>query len=54
MDRVHSRNRVEILRVRKFSIYEVTNVPTIFGEFSINYEMTTPKSSHDVTTPMEI
>mgnify|MGYP001794340038 CR=1 FL=1 len=35
------------------SIYEVTNMPTIIREFSINYETTTPKSCHDVTTPME-
>ena len=34
-------------------VYEVTNMPTIIREFSINYEMTTPKSCHDVTTPME-
>ena len=37
----------------KISIYEVKNTPTIMGELTINYEMTTPKSCHDVTTPME-
>ena len=29
------------------------NIPTIIREFSINYEMTTPKSCDDVITPME-
>ena len=51
VNRVHSKNRVEILP--KNSIYEVTNTSTIIGEFFINYEMTTPKSCHDMTTPME-
>ena len=37
----------------KINIYEVTNLPTIIGEFSINYGMTTPKSCHDVTTPIK-
>ena len=55
MDGVHSKNRVEIPpQQKKSSIYEVTNMPTIIGEFSIIYEMGTPKSCHDVTTPMEI
>ena len=49
---VYFKNRVEIPPQQKISIYEVTNMPTI-GEFSINYEMTTPKSCHDVTTPIE-
>ena len=39
--------------MKKISMYEVTNVPTIISNFSINYEMTTPKSCYDVTTPME-
>ena len=28
-------------------------MPTIIGEFSINYEMTAPKICHEQTTPME-
>ena len=28
-------------------------MPTIIGKFSIDYEMITPKSVHDVTTPTE-
>ena len=39
--------------MEKISIYEVTNMPTIIQEFSINHEMTTPKSCHDVTTLIE-
>ena len=35
---------------QKNSIYEVMNTPTIIGEFSIIYEMTTPSIFHDVTT----
>ena len=42
--------------MKKISIYELTNMSTIIivGEFSINYEMTIPKSCHDMTTPMEM
>ena len=41
--------------MKKISIYEATNMPTIIGEFSISYEMTTPKGFHDAiaTAPME-
>ena len=39
--------------MEKVSIYEVTNMPTVIWKFSINYEMTTPKSFYDVTTPVE-
>ena len=39
--------------MKEISIYEVTNVPTTIGEFSINHEMTTPKIRHDTTTLME-
>ena len=39
--------------MRKISIYEVKNMPTIINKGSINYKMTTPKGCHDVTTPME-
>ena len=39
--------------MRKISIYEVTNMPTIIVEGSISYGMTTPKSCQDVTIPME-
>ena len=54
VDGVHSKNRLETPPQRKkISIYEVTDMPTIIGKFSINYEITTPKSCHDVTTPME-
>ena len=50
-----------ISSTEEISVYEVTNIPTniptgipmIISEFSIIYEMTTPKSCHDVTTPME-
>ena len=37
------------LPTEKISSYEVINMPTIIGEFSINYA----KSCHDVTTLME-
>ena len=47
-------NRVEgPSQWKKISIYEVTNMSVIIKKFSINYEMTTPKNCHDVTTPME-
>ena len=39
--------------MKKISTYEVTYMPAIIGEFSINYEMATLKSCHDVTTAME-
>ena len=53
-DRGHLKNRVAIPSpTGKISIFEVTNMPTIIKEFSVNYEMTTPKSCRDVTTPME-
>ena len=42
---------LKYLPMRKVSIYEVMNMPTMIGEFSINYKMTTPKIRHDVTTP---
>ena len=38
--------------MERIHIYEVTNIPTIIGKFSINYEVTTPKS-YDATPPME-
>ena len=41
LDGVHPKNRVEIPPQWKISIYEVKNMPTIIGEFPINYEMTT-------------
>ena len=54
VDGVHSKNRVGIPpQWKKNSFIKVVNMPTIIGELSINYEMTTPKSCHDVTTPME-
>ena len=53
VDGVHFKNKIEIPPQQKISIYEVTNMPTIIGEFSIDYGMTTPKICHDATTPME-
>ena len=37
----------------KIDIYQATNMPTIIREVAINDEITTPKSVHDVTTPMK-
>ena len=54
VDGVHFKNRVEIPPQReKSSVDVVINMPTIIGEFSINYGMTTPKICHDRTTLME-
>ena len=39
--------------MKRISAYEVTNMLTIIREFSINYEMTTPKNCHNVKTLME-
>ena len=51
---VHLKNRVEIPPQRQtISIYEVTSMPTIIGEFSSNNAMTTSKNCHDVTTPIK-
>ena len=43
----------ELPNANKISVFEVANVPTVIGKFSINYEMTTPKSCHRVKIPME-
>ena len=54
VDGIHFKNRIAIpLPNDKISIYEVTNMPSIICERFINYEMKTPKSCHDMTTPME-
>ena len=39
--------------LREFEPVLFDDHDTIISEFSINYEMTTPKSCHDVTTLME-
>ena len=56
LDRVHFKNRVEISPECQNSASQtsqITNTLTITGKFSINYEMTTLKSSYDATAPME-
>ena len=51
VDEVHSKNwGRNTSPMKNISLYEVTNMPTIIGEFSINYEMTTPKSCHYLPT----
>ena len=54
LDGVHPENSRNISPTEKISIYEFMNMPRIIREFSIKYDMTTPKSCHDVTTPMEL
>ena len=39
--------------LKKISVFEVTNMPMIIGKVSLNYEITTLRSCHDVTTSME-
>ena len=45
--------KIEYLLNKKIGIYEVTNMPTISSMLSIYSEMSTPKSCHDMTTPMK-
>ena len=47
VDGVHLKNwTTRSSPMTKIRIYEVTNMPSIMGKFSINYEMTTPKSDN--------